>query len=311
MSICGIPDCIWGEILYISGGCVNFRASNKYAENLWHNFQLYKRFCKYFYKKTNHFLYKNNWKKLLEDKNGWVPTRGEVKFKTVTTTATDDFCNCMDIRHVDNRIFTVCERDYKTGSSYLRVFDDKNLDQIWRKDVPNVSLNCVDVFDDILAIGDDGGGINLLSLNDYTQIATNHRVLEVNDLRITDQKIILSIRTNARYPSGLEVWDLVSDTKLLLNNENFSGHWIHSLELTSDRHMNETFLVGEDIVTGKFEILKIDFRTKNKIVSIFDFGSKKMLWPLRVDGNKIFANLVNPHGSSCIRECDQRLYQYN
>uniref|UniRef100_A0A7S1JX79 Uncharacterized protein n=1 Tax=Vitrella brassicaformis TaxID=1169539 RepID=A0A7S1JX79_9ALVE len=133
------------------------------------------------------------------------------------------------------------------------------------------------------------------------------RDVEVNDLRISREKCIISVKTARRFPAGIGLWDLMSGEDLRFQPHITQDRWIHALELTGKRSVTEVVAVGERSSDGTFSILLLDMRTQQKIVHEIA-QNKQMLWPLRVHDVSVFCNVVARTGEKWgrIRQIDLR-----
>lgn len=135
---------------------------------------------------------------------------------------------------------------------------------------------------------------------------------EINDIRLTpDGFSAVAIRTLSRYPACLEIRDLITNKSQFYPPSEMRGYWIHAVEFSQAKSLNEIFAVGENSLNGTFGILQIDMRLPRKVASVFS-QTRQMLWPLRVSliNNSIFANSFFPPNINrgTILEFDSRLF---
>ncbi|KFG49376.1 hypothetical protein TGDOM2_261370 [Toxoplasma gondii GAB2-2007-GAL-DOM2] len=163
---------------------------------------------------------------------------------------------------------------------------------------------------------------------------------EVNDLRIcrAEQQIV-SVRTASRYPAGIEVVDLHTGKTTAITPGKTNGNWIHALDVEQDlsldfpsfrparrsllfspdsaaasysppwRRSSITSLVavGESSSAGCFSLLRLDLRCGRPVVQEIP-QTRRMLWPLRVQGTNVFVNSVFAANEMCgrVRQIDLR-----
>eukprot|EP01066_Platyproteum_vivax_P000083 Platyproteum_vivax@DN10102_c0_g1_i1.p1 len=93
---------------------------------------------------------------------------------------------------------------------------------------------------------------------------------DVNDMRITVEGLLVAICTSGRFPCGVEVVDLETETHRRLLPSHTSGmskllahfaeEWIHAIDLTEEKTTRNIIAVGENSGDGSFHILQLDTR---------------------------------------------------
>ncbi|KEP66241.1 UNVERIFIED_CONTAM: hypothetical protein HHA_261370 [Hammondia hammondi] len=315
--------------------------------------------------------YRNDYRRLYRDGNGWFPCRssqsaepssdsfswGKPRFSTAKMKLNPHLSNSMDTREDATEILIASEGVETPGgqrSSYIRVIDRESLQVVHEQKIPTRSLNCLDICPELYACGDDSGMIRLFSrrthslLHRYTSVGVVNMMAmyglgpcqEVNDLRIcrAEQQIV-SVRTASRYPAGIEVVDLHTGKTTAITPAKTNGNWIHALDVEQDlsvdfpsfkparrsllfspdtdaasysppwRRSSITSLVavGESSSAGCFSLLRLDLRCGRPVVQEIP-QTRRMLWPLRVQGTNVFVNSVFAATEMCgrVRQIDLR-----
>eukprot|EP00921_Rhytidocystis_pertsovi_P008197 GHVQ01013484.1.p1 GENE.GHVQ01013484.1~~GHVQ01013484.1.p1 ORF type:complete len:622 (+),score=83.10 GHVQ01013484.1:1393-3258(+) len=233
------------------------------------------------------------------------------KFHTTKVRLNPPLVNTMDIKQDDREILIASEGESNRHErvASVRILDahDYSLKKIHT--VNTRSINCLDASERIFACGDDNGVVRIFG-RDECKLLRNFdgenpsqtgailrsynlpSAREINDLRMCANDIVISVKTASRYPAGVQMIDLQADKIFDIPPDRTKNNWVHAIDVdTEERSSSNVVAVGEKVSSGSFTVMKLDFRTPEIVVGEIE-QTKRMLWPLRMAGSRVFVNSV-------------------
>ncbi|OEH77245.1 hypothetical protein cyc_01327 [Cyclospora cayetanensis] len=261
----------------------------------------------------NDEAYGFDYRRLLLDRNGWKPRSGSApSWRRIKREANPAHVNTMDARQQFGFLYLAGEgikRQHCPPSAQLQILSLRDLSLQARISLSSRAINCLDLSHEILVCGDDSGVIRFF--DPFSLEAKGRHIpafpsgllppnlrasQEVNDLRLcgTEQHV-LAVRTASRYPAGLDLLDIQSGVSRAIKPEQTEGHWIHAVDV-DQLSMRCPYASRSEGRLARPVVQKIP-------------QTKRMLWPLRVEGHRAFANGVFGQGdfTGRIQQVDMRM----